>query len=67
MNLWHIPSIPTRTTDWINFLHALIVKQILIIKSYGIWVENLGTRVDGPKHLPKYFGIWHNTEKLENI
>ena len=59
-----IPCIPTRTIDWINFLHALVEKQILIITSYGIWVENLGARVDGPKHLPKYFYIWHNTKKL---
>ena len=63
----NILTIPTRTTNWINFLHALIVKQILIIKSHGIWVENLGARVDGPKHLPKYFDIWYNTKKSENI
>ena len=39
----------------------------MIIKSYCIRVENLGARVDGPKHLPKYFDIWHNTKKLENV
>ena len=45
-----IPSIPTRTTDWINFN----LKQILIIKSWGIWVKKLDARVNRPKHLPKY-------------
>ena len=26
-----------------------------------------GAGVDVPKHSPKYFDIWHNTKKLENI
>ena len=43
---------------------TLIVKEII---GYGIWVKNLGARVDGPKHLSKYFDIWHNTKKFENI
>ena len=29
--------------------------------------QSLGARVDGPKHLLKYFDIWDNTKKLENI
>ena len=61
-----IPSISTCTTGWINFLHA-VWSKILIIKSYGIGVKNLGARVDAPKHLPKYSEIWHNTKKLENM
>ena len=41
---------------------TLIVKQILKQK-LGHLSQKLdsGARVDGPKHLPKYFDIWLNT------
>ena len=47
-----IPSIPNRTTDWINFNSQANFDN---------------KKLDGPKNLPKYFDIWHNTKKLENI
>ena len=46
---------------------TLTAKQIFIIKSYGIWVKNLDAQVNRPKHLRKFFEIWHNTKKLDNI
>ena len=46
---------------------TLIVKQVLVTKSWGILVKIVGARVDVPKHLPKYFDIRHNTKKLEKI
>ena len=58
-----IPSILTHTTDWINFnCEANLDNKKLGHLSQKL---DLGAGVDGPKHLPKYFDIWHNTEKLE--
>ena len=60
-----IPSIMTRTTGWINFnCEANFDNKKLGHLSQKL---DLGTGVDGPKYLPKYFDIWHNTKKLENI
>ena len=50
-----------------QILLTLIMKHNFENKNLSIWVENLGARVDGLKHLPKYFDIWHNTKNLENI
>ena len=59
-----IPSILTRTTDWINFnCEANFDNKKLGHLSQKF---DLGAGVDGPKHLPKYFDIWHKTKKLEN-
>ena len=59
-----IPSILTHTTDWINFnCEANFDNKKLRHLSQKL---DLGAEVDGPKHLPKYFDIWHNTKKLEN-
>ena len=60
-----IPSIPTRATDWINFNCETNFDN----KKPGHLSQKLdsGARVDGPKHLPKYFDIWNNIKKLENI
>ena len=58
-----IPSILTHTTNCINFNYYGKFDN----KKLDIWVKNLGAGVDGPKYLPKYFGIWYNTKKLENI
>ena len=63
LNLWHW-FLVSRPAPQIKL--TLTVKQILIIKSQRIWVENLGAWVDGQRHLLKYFDIWHNTKKLEN-
>ena len=60
-----IPTILTRTTDWINFNCEANFDN----KKLGHLSQKLdsGAGVDGPKYLPKYFDIWHNTKKLENI
>ena len=60
-----ISSIPTRTTDWINFNCEANFDN----KKLGHLSQKLdsGAGVDGLKHLPKYFDIWLNTKKLENI
>ena len=59
-----IPSILTHTTDWINFnCEASFDNKKLGHLSQKLY---LGAGVDRPKHLPKYFDIWHNTKKLEN-
>ena len=60
-----IPSILTRTTDWINFNCEANFDNIKL--GHLSQKLDLGAGVDGPKHLPKYFDIWHNTKKLENI
>ena len=62
--LTQIPSILTRTTDWIKFnCEANFDNKKLGHVSQKL---RLGAGVDGPKHLPKYFNIWHDTKKLEN-
>ena len=62
--LTQIPSILTRTTDWIKFnCEASFDNKKLGHLSQKL---DLGAGVDGPKHLPKYFDIWHDTKKLEN-
>ena len=49
-----IPSITARTTDWINFN----CEATFDYKKLGHKSKNVGARVDGPKHLPKYL-TWH--------
>ena len=55
-----IPSILTRTTDWINFNSEANFDN----KKLGHLSQKLdsGARVGGPKHLPKYFDIGLNTK-----
>ena len=60
-----IPSILTHTTDWINFnCEANFDNKKLRHLSQKL---DSCAGVDRPKHLPKYFVIWHNSKKLENI
>ena len=60
-----IPSILTHTADWINFNCEANFDN----KKLGHLSQKLDAcaGVDRPKHLPKYFVIWHNSKKLENI
>ena len=58
-----IPSIATCTTYWINFNCEANFDD----KKLGHLSWKLRSQGDGPKYLPKFFEIWHNTKKLENI
>ena len=58
-----ISSIPTRTTDWINFNCEANFDN----KKLGHLSQKLRCSSRWTKHLPKCFDIWHNTKKLENI
>ena len=54
----------TRTIDWIDFnCEANFDNKQQVHLSQKL---DVGAGVDGPKHLPKYFDIWHDTKKLEN-